>query len=88
MSYYSYVYVPVNKTIKNSGVGAEDAGKPFDERNKEVIFGNCAPLTDCISEKNNTQVDNANDIDVVRSMYDLTEYSDNCSRTSWRVWQY
>ena len=25
----------------------------------KVIFKNCAPLTDCISEINNTQVDNA-----------------------------
>ena len=25
---------------------------------KEVPFRNCAPFTDCISEKNNTQIDN------------------------------
>ena len=30
-------------------------------RNKKVIFKNCDPFTECISEINNTQVDNAKD---------------------------
>ena len=30
---------------------------------------NCAPLTDCISEINNTQVDSTKDIDLVISMF-------------------
>ena len=47
------------------------------EREKLVIFKNCVPFTDCITEINNTQIDNAKDIDFVIPMYDLTEYSDN-----------
>ena len=47
---------------------------------EEVIFENYAPLTDCISEKNNTQLDNAKDIDDVTPMYNLIEYSDNYSK--------
>ena len=43
----------------------------------EVIFKNCAPLTICISKVNNTQINNAKDIDVVMSMYNLIEYSDD-----------
>ena len=35
------------------------------------------PFTDCVSEINNTQVDNAKYIDVVMQMYNLIEYSDN-----------
>ena len=35
--------------------------------NKKVIFKNCAPFTNCISEINNTQIDNAKDIDIVMS---------------------
>ena len=31
---------------------------------------------------NNIQVDHANDTDVVMSMYNLIDYSDNCSKTS------
>ena len=36
---------------------------------------------DCITEINNTQVDNAKDLDVVMPMYNLIEYSDNYSKT-------
>ena len=32
---------------------------------KWVIFKNCAPFTECISNISNTQIDNAKDIDVV-----------------------
>ena len=45
--------------------------------NRKVTFKNCAPFTDCISEINNTQVDNAKYIDMVIPMYNLIEYSDN-----------
>ena len=51
-----------------------------DERDKGVAFKNCIPFTNCISEINNTQVDDAKDIDIVMPMYNLIEYSDN--------WQY
>ena len=49
---------------------------------------NCGPYTDCISERNNTQVDNAKDTDVVMPMYILIEYSDNYSKKSGNLWQY
>ena len=51
---YSDAYVLVNETIKNTGAGTYDAAKQFDERNKEVIFKNCAPISDCMSKINNT----------------------------------
>ena len=46
------------------------------------------PFTNYISEINNTQVDNAKDIDIVMPMYNLIEYSDNYSKTSGSLWQY
>ena len=58
------------------------------ERNKGVAFKNCAPFTNCISEINNTQIDNAKDIDIVMPMYNLIEFSDNYSKTSQSLWQY
>ena len=45
-------------------------------RNKKVIFKNCAPSTNRISKINNTQIDNAEYIDIVMPMYNLIEYSD------------
>ena len=53
-----------------------------------MIFKNCAPFTNFISEINNTQVDNANDIDIVMPMYNLKEYSNNYSKLSGSLWQY
>ena len=40
------------------------AGAAANNTNKKVIFKNCAPSTNCISEITNTQVDNAKDIDI------------------------
>ena len=62
--------------------------KRLDERNKGVTFKNCAPFTKCINRINNTEIDNAKDIDIVMPMYNLIEYSDNYSKTSGSLWQY
>ena len=37
---------------------------------------------------NNADIDNAQYIDIVTPMYNLTEYSDNYSKTSGSLWQY
>ena len=43
------------------------------KRNKEVAFKNSAPFINCISKINGTQIDNAEDLHVVMSMYNLLE---------------
>ena len=40
------------------------------------MLKNCAPFTNCVSEINNSQVDDAKDIDIAMSLYILIEYSD------------
>ena len=47
----------MNGTITISAAGADDDPKQAEKRNKEVIFKNCPPFTNYISEINNTQVD-------------------------------
>ena len=47
---YTDVYILVKGIIAITGVGADDAAKQLDKKNKGVIFKNCAPFTDCISE--------------------------------------
>ena len=42
-------------------------------KNKNVIFKNCAPFTNYISEINNKEIDHAKDIDAVIQMYNLIE---------------
>ena len=83
---YSDAYIPVKGTItiNNTAAADADANNP----NKKVIFKNCAPFTNCISDINNTQVDNAQDIDIVMPMYNLIEYSVNYSKTSESLWQH
>ena len=85
---YSDAYILVKGTIKIAGEGADAAARHVDERDKGVAFKNCAPFTNCISEINNTQVDNAKDIDIAMPMYNLIEYSDNFAKTSGSLWQY
>ena len=85
---YSDAYIFVKGTITINGAGADAAARQADERDKGVAFKNCAPFTNCISEINNTQVDNAKDIDTVMSMYNLIEYSDNYAKTTGSLWQY
>ena len=75
-------------TITITGAEDDDAAKWLDERNKGVIFKNCAPFTKCIRRTNNTDIDTARDIDIVMPMYNLIEYSDNYLKTSESLWQY
>ena len=83
---YSDAYIIVNGTITVNNTAADSAAA--NNINKKVIFKNCAPFTNCISEINNTQVDNAKDIDIVMPMYNLIEYSDNYAKKSGSLWQY
>ena len=85
---YADAYILVKGTITIPGAGDNDAAKRLDERDKGVIFKNCTPFTKCISRINNTDTDNAQDIDIVMPMYNLIECSDNYSKTSGSLWQY
>ena len=83
---YSDAYILVKETISVTNTAA--AAFAANNINKKVLFKNCAPFTNCISEHNNTQIDNATDIDIVMPMYNLIEYSDNYAKTTGSLWQY
>ena len=68
---YSDVYILVKGTIAVNNTA--DADVDASNTNEKVIFKTCAQFTNCISEINNTQVDNAKDIDIVMPMYNLIE---------------
>ena len=51
------------------GVGVDDAAIAVDRNNKQAIFKKFALSTDCITELNNTQVDNAKNLDVALPIY-------------------
>ena len=79
---YADSYILVKGPITITGAGDYAAARRASERNKGVTFKNCAPFTTCISRINNTDIDNAHDIDIVMPMYNLFGYSDNYSKTS------
>ena len=83
---YSDAYILVKGTISVNNTAAAGAGA--NNTNRKVIFKNCAPFTNCISKINNTQIDNAKDIDIVMPMYNLIEYSDDYAKTAGSLWQY
>ena len=85
---YSDAHILVKGKITVTLAGDNAAARQADERDKGVAFKNCAPFTNCISEINDTQIDDAKDIDILMLMYNLTEYSDNYLKTSGSLWQY
>ena len=81
---YNDAYILVKGTSIVNNTAAQ--GAAANNTNKKVIFKNCAPFTNCVSEINNTQIDNAKDIDIVLPMYNLIEYSDNYAKTTGSLW--
>ena len=74
---YSDAYIVVKGDItltKTNGRGI------IDIRNRFLAFKNNAPFTNCISKINNVLIDNAEDLDILMSLYNLLEYSKNYRR--------
>ena len=83
---FSDAHILVKGTISVNNTAAQSAAA--NNTNKKVIFKNCVAFINCISEINNTQVENAKDIDIVMPMFNLIEYSDNYAKTTGSLWQY
>ena len=70
---YGGAYILFKGIRKVTGREADAAVRLADKRNKGVIFKNCSSFAECISKINNTQVDNAKDLDVLMPMYNFIE---------------
>ena len=53
-----------------------------------MAFKNNAPFISWISKINNTLIDNAEDLDIVMSMYSLIEYGKKYRKTTGSLWNY
>ena len=84
---YSDAYILVKGKIAITGEGTDAAARQEDARDKRIIFKNCAPFINCKSEINNTEIDNAKDIDIVMLMYNLIEYNDNYTISLWQYYK-
>ena len=84
----SDAYIHVKGKITITGAGDNAAAREADERNNGVAFKDSAPFITCISNTNNTEIDNCQDIDIIMSMYNLIKYSNNYAKTSGSLRQY
>ena len=75
---YAEAYILVDGTIR-----AADAVNAT-----RLALKNCAPFTKCNLEINDEHVDTAENLDIVMSMYNLIEYSDNYQDSSGTLYQY
>ena len=78
----------VNGAIIITGAWTDDAARRAVQRDKGVVFKNCASFTKCINRINGRNIDKAQDIGIVMPMYNLIEYSNNYSKTSGSLRQY
>ena len=85
---YANACILLKGTITITGAGDDHPAKRLDERNKDLMFKNCAPFTKCISRISNAEMDNAQDINIVIPMYNVIECSDNYAKISGSLYQY
>ena len=79
---YSNAYILVKGTIMVTAPGANNGANNIrDKRNRPVILKNNAPFVSCRTRINGELIEDADDLDIVMSMYNLLEYSKNCRKT-------
>ena len=81
-----YICIQSEETMTVPKISAEYADE--NNANTKVIFKNSASFEKGITNINNAQVDNAQDINDVMSMYNLLEYSNHYSKTSGSLYQF
>ena len=86
---YSDAYILVKGTIAVTAPGANnDVNNIGDKRNRPVILKNNAPFVSCITRINGELIEDADDLDIVMSMYNLLEYSKNYRKTIGSLYNY
>ena len=79
---YADAYTLVNGTITVAG------NHPRDRQNRPVILKNNAPFVSCITRVNNELIEDAEDLDIVMTIYNLLEYSKNYRKTVGSLYYY
>ena len=79
---YSDAFILVKGTIKVTAPDANNnANNIRDKRNRPLILKNNSPFVSCITRINVELIEDADDLDIVMSMYNLLEYSKNYRKT-------
>ena len=86
---YSDAYILAKGTITVTAPGVyNNANNIRDKRNRPVILKNNAPFVSCITRINGELIEDADDLDIVMSMYNLLEYSKNYRKTIGSLYNY
>ena len=86
---YSDAYILVKGTITVMAPGVNNnANNIRDKRNRPLILKNNAPFVSCITRINGELNEDADDLDIVMSMYNLLEYSKNYRKTIGSFYNY
>ena len=86
---YSDAYISVKGTITVTAPGVNNnADNMRDKRNRPLILKNNAPFVSCIARINGELIEDADDLDIVMSMYNLLEYSKNYRKTIGLLYNY
>ena len=86
---YSDAYILVKGTILVTAPGANNGANNIrDKRNRPLILKNNAPFVSCITRVNGELIEDADDLDIVMSMYNLLEYSKNYRKTIGSLYNY
>ena len=78
---YSDAYIVVKGTVTVTDLND-------DAYDKKLAFKNNAQFISCISQINNTLIDNEEDLQIVMSLYNLIECSKSYSKTTGCLWNY
>ena len=86
---YSDAYILVKGTITVTAPGVNNnANNIRDKRNRPLILKNNAPFVSCITRINGELIEDADDLDIVISMYKLLEYIKNYRKTIGSLYNY
>ena len=86
---YSDAYILVKGTITVTAPGANNGANNIrDKRNRQLILKNNAPFVSCITRINGELIEDADDLDIVMSMYNLLEYSKIHRKTIGSLYNY
>ena len=86
---YSDGYILVKGTITVTAPGVNNnVNNIRDKKNRPLILKNNAPFVSCITRINGELIEDAEDLDIVMSMYNLLEYSKNYRKTIGSLYNY
>ena len=86
---YSDAHILVKGTVTVTAPGVNNGANNIrDKRNRPLILKNNAPFVSCITRINGELIEDADDLDIVMSMYNLLEYSKNYRKTIRSLYNY